>query len=85
MIRRTLMAAAALAVAAWSRSKDYAELASAYSVAADELDQAKASLLECLDEDDWAPAVRDAESAVSREHTRWSARRHRKLEEPKPF
>lgn len=71
-----IAAAAALAAAGWLRAKDHAELARAYAVAASELGDVRVSLEAATTELEWATAVRDAESAISREHTRWAARRH---------
>lgn len=69
-------AAGALAAAGWLRARDHAELARAYGVASSELGDALVSLDAARTEAEWATAVRDAESAISREHTRWAARRH---------
>lgn len=69
-------AAGALAAAGWMRAKDHAELARAYAIAASELGDAHIPLEAAATEPEWATAVRDAESAISREHIRWAARRH---------
>jgi hypothetical protein len=69
-------AAGALAAAGWLRAKDHAELARAYAVAASELADVRVSLEAAVTELEWATAVRDGQSAISREHTRWAARRH---------
>ena len=71
-----IAAAAAIAAAAWLRAKDYAELARAYAIAASELGDVRVTLDAARTESEWALAVRDAEIAISREHTRWAARRH---------
>jgi SMODS and SLOG-associating 2TM effector domain 3/SMODS and SLOG-associating 2TM effector domain 1 len=71
-----IAAAAALAAAGWLRAKDHAELARAYAIAASELGDARVELEAARSEQEWAIAVHDAESAISREHTRWAARRH---------
>lgn len=71
-----MAAAGALAAAGWLRAKDHAELARAYAIAASELGDVRVSLDAARTESEWAVAVRDAESAISREHTRWAARRH---------
>ncbi|MFP5388156.1 MAG: DUF4231 domain-containing protein [Thermoleophilia bacterium] len=67
-------AAAAGSALAWARSKDYAELAAAYAVTAEEL-----RLIEAepppREEQTWAAFVERAERAISREHTLWKARR----------
>jgi hypothetical protein len=72
--------AAAAAVAAWAHLRQYRPLAAAYRVAADELTLIRVQLV-ALDvngpnaEAVWARLARDAEDAVSREHTTWQARR----------
>jgi hypothetical protein len=72
-------ATAAVAAGGWLRAKDYSELSRAYAVAASELGDVRVSLIAARDEAEWAVAVRDAESAISREHTRWAARKHLRL------
>jgi SMODS and SLOG-associating 2TM effector domain 3/SMODS and SLOG-associating 2TM effector domain 1 len=69
------LAAAAGSAMAWARSKDYAELAAAYSVTAHELGIAETEAEAVGAEDDWPPFVARAERAISREHTLWKARR----------
>jgi hypothetical protein len=69
------LAAAASSAMAWARSKDYAELAAAYSVTAHELGVVEAEAQGVKDEGSWAPFVERAERAISREHTLWKARR----------
>ncbi|MDX3239210.1 DUF4231 domain-containing protein [Streptomyces sp. ME03-5709C] len=67
-------------VAAWAQLRQYSPLAAAYRVAADELELVRVQLAS-LDLDDphaehlWSQLTRDAEDAVSREHTTWQARR----------
>jgi hypothetical protein len=68
-------AAAAGAAMAWARSKDYAELAEAYAVTAQELSLIEAEIEAVADEGGWASFVERAERAISREHTLWKARR----------
>jgi SMODS and SLOG-associating 2TM effector domain 3/SMODS and SLOG-associating 2TM effector domain 1 len=70
-----VFAAAAVAAAAWLQAKDHANLAEAYGVTAQELGLVKERVREPRDELTWAQAVEDAESAISREHTLWLARR----------
>jgi hypothetical protein len=70
-----IAAALTAAAAAWTRTKDYEGLAEAYKVTARELAHVKQEGEDVLREDDWAPYVADAESAFSREHTLWLARR----------
>ncbi|MGW2252325.1 DUF4231 domain-containing protein [Kitasatospora sp. NPDC001660] len=74
------VSAVAASVAAWAQLRQYRPLAAAYGLAADELEQIKRQLtaleLESADaEEVWARLARDAEDAVSREHTTWQARR----------
>jgi hypothetical protein len=68
-------AATAGAAMAWTRSKDYAELAAAYAVTARELSLIEAEIDAVTDEPAWASFVERAERAISREHTLWKARR----------
>ncbi|MFE9424532.1 DUF4231 domain-containing protein [Kitasatospora sp. NPDC006697] len=74
------VAAVAVAVTAWAQLRQYRPLAAAYRLAAEELTLAGAQLAR-LDpaadgaEELWARLARDAEEAVSREHTTWQARR----------
>jgi SMODS and SLOG-associating 2TM effector domain 3/SMODS and SLOG-associating 2TM effector domain 1 len=69
------LAAAASSAMAWARSKDYAELAAAYSVTTHELGVVEAEAASIKDEKMWASFVERAERAISREHTLWKARR----------
>ncbi|MEV7021625.1 DUF4231 domain-containing protein [Kitasatospora sp. NPDC093558] len=74
------VSAVAASVAAWAQLRQYRPLAAAYGLAADELEQIRRQLaaleLESADaEEIWARLARDAEDAVSREHTTWQARR----------
>ncbi|MFG3056228.1 DUF4231 domain-containing protein [Kitasatospora sp. NPDC048239] len=74
------VSAVAASVTAWSQLRQYRPLAAAYSLAADELELIRTQLTR-LDvraadaEEVWARLARDAEDAVSREHTTWQARR----------
>lgn len=69
-----LAGAAAATAAAWVETKQHQNLASAYRVAAQELE----SILSLIDqqdtEDKWARFASDSEQAISREHTLWRAR-----------
>ncbi|WUD73105.1 DUF4231 domain-containing protein [Streptomyces sp. NBC_00510] len=71
-------------VAAWAQLRQYSPLAAAYRVAADELELIRVQLAS-LDLDDphaehlWSQLTRDAEDAVSREHTTWQARREMRV------
>ncbi len=74
------VSAVAASVAAWAQLRQYRPLAAAYQLAADELELVHAQLAQLdLAEPDaeelWARLARDAEDAVSREHTTWQARR----------
>lgn len=74
------VSAVAASVTAWAQLRQYRPLAAAYGLAADELELIR-SQLAGLDagapdaEEIWARLARDAEDAVSREHTTWQARR----------
>ncbi|MFI6156093.1 DUF4231 domain-containing protein [Kitasatospora sp. NPDC051170] len=74
------VSAVAASVTAWAQLRQYRPLAAAYGLAADELELIRRQL-EALDlespeaEELWARLARDAEDAVSREHTTWQARR----------
>jgi hypothetical protein len=70
-----LAAAAAASGIAWLASKDHAGLAEAYATTAHELVLVRDNLPTSNDEVAWATFVSDAEAAISREHTRWLARR----------
>ncbi|MGW3042573.1 DUF4231 domain-containing protein [Kitasatospora sp. NPDC001159] len=74
------VSAVAASVTAWAQLRQYRPLAAAYGLAADELELIRSQLarldLESADaEEIWARLARDAEDAVSREHTTWQARR----------
>ncbi|WP_195911075.1 DUF4231 domain-containing protein [Streptomyces kaniharaensis] len=74
------VSAVAASVTAWAQLRQYRPLAAAYGLAADELELIRRQLtrldVESADaEEIWARLARDAEDAVSREHTTWQARR----------
>ncbi|AXI78146.1 DUF4231 domain-containing protein [Peterkaempfera bronchialis] len=74
------VAALAASATAWSQLRQYRPLAAAYRLAADELELVRVQLaamdLSAPDaEEQWSRLARDAEDAVSREHTTWQARR----------
>ncbi|MFJ9460210.1 DUF4231 domain-containing protein [Kitasatospora sp. NPDC101447] len=74
------VSAVAASVTAWAQLRQYRPLAAAYGLAAEELAQIQRQLAELdLDspeaEEIWARLARDAEDAISREHTTWQARR----------
>ena len=74
----------AASVTAWTQLKQFGPLASAYRLAGTELDLIEVQLSR-LDpalpdaEESWSRLSRDAEDAVSREHTIWRARRDRRV------
>jgi protein-S-isoprenylcysteine O-methyltransferase Ste14 len=59
--------------AAWLQAKQHLSLASAYSVASQELASIKALVAQPSTEAEWAHFVDQAEEAISREHTLWRA------------
>ncbi|WP_082181254.1 DUF4231 domain-containing protein [Actinomyces timonensis] len=69
-----LLAAIVAAGVAWVAVKQFSPLASAYSIAANELGTQE-SVLKTVSEEDWPLFVADAEEAISREHTTWLASR----------
>ncbi|MFE6050914.1 DUF4231 domain-containing protein [Kitasatospora sp. NPDC056446] len=74
------VSAVAASVTAWAQLRQYRPLAAAYGLAAEELAEIQRQLAELdLDAPDaeevWARLARDAEDAISREHTTWQARR----------
>lgn len=73
-----LLAAAIAAGTAWVAVKQFSSLASAYSLAANELG-IQGSRLNMVGEDDWPMVAADAEEAISREHTTWLASRTGRL------
>lgn len=62
-------------IAAWLQTKQYGSLVGAYSLAAHELGAVRSMLRWQGSEGAWAGFVRDAEEAISREHTLWRASR----------
>jgi hypothetical protein len=74
-----LAAALIAGTTAWARTKDYAELAEAYVVTAQEIGLLSDQPVP-PDEEAWADFVEGAERAFSREHTLWRARKgHRQI------
>lgn len=71
----SIAAASAAAATAWLEAKDHSSIAEAYARTAHELALVRDDLPDELDEGRWATFVGDAESAISREHTSWLARR----------
>lgn len=70
-----VFASAAAAFIAWLQLKQHQELAHGYGLAAHELGLIEARLDHIGSEEEFAAFVADAESAISREHTMWTARR----------
>ncbi len=65
--------AAVAGAAAWLQAKQHLNLASAYSVASQELASIKALVDQPSTDEEWARFVDQAEEAISREHTLWRA------------
>jgi hypothetical protein len=70
-----ILAAASAALAAWQQTKNFSTLSESYAVTSQELSLVADSLESLIDSEDWIKAATDAESAFSREHTLWLARR----------
>lgn len=66
---------ATAAVLTWVQAKRFSELAAAYSLAALEIGSIEVRLNDVHTDTDLSAFVGDAESAFSREHTQWAARR----------
>ncbi len=60
---------------AWTQTKQYRTLATAYTVTALELASVRSKIANQYNEAEWAKFVNDAEEAFSREHTLWKASR----------
>lgn len=69
-----LLASFIAAGTAWVAVKQFSPLASAYSVATNEL-ALQEDKLKAVSEEDWPLVAADAEEAISREHTTWLASR----------
>jgi len=65
----------AASVTAWTQLRRYDELSKSYGLAAQELMIARGLVEGASDEAAFTEAVKDAEGAISREHTMWVARR----------
>lgn len=70
-----VMAAAASAVLTWLQAKKHNELNSSYSLAAHEIVLIKGEAISVKDDSHLSEFVRNSESAFSREHTQWVARK----------
>lgn len=60
---------------AWSQAKQHRSLASAYSIASQELATIRSLMSQDRTEEEWASFVDSNEEAISREHTLWRASR----------
>ncbi len=63
------------AAAAWTASRQFGSLATAYTIAHQELTSIRGLLPAQVEEPDWSSFVDSAEGAISREHTMWRAAR----------
>jgi hypothetical protein len=70
-----ILAAMVASGVAWLGVKQHDSLARAYTYASHELSTIRSRLETPLTEQQWAAEVRDAEEAISREHTMWRASR----------
>jgi hypothetical protein len=70
-------AACAAALTAWLQTRDHVTLARAYQLTAEDLDRVMRDGPPKDEESAWREYVADAESAMSREHVMWIARRGR--------
>jgi hypothetical protein len=73
-----IAAAAAAALIAWLQTRDHVTLARAYRLTAEDLERVGEDVPAEDDETEWAAYVADAETAMSREHVMWLARRNRR-------
>ena len=71
----SLFAAISAAATAWTQLGRHDELSKSYSLAAQELVLLRSTLEAARGEADFRQAVEDTESAISREHTMWMAKR----------
>ncbi|MDD5169302.1 MAG: DUF4231 domain-containing protein [Syntrophales bacterium] len=72
----TVVATAASAVLTWLQAKKHNELSSSYSLTAHEIVLIKGEAISINSERDLSDFVLDTESAFSREHTQWVARKN---------
>lgn len=68
-----LAGAVVASAAAWLETKQHANLASAYRLAAEELESIQGLIAKARTEGEWAVLVANSEGAISREHTMWKA------------
>ena len=71
----SVFATLATAVTAWIQARQFQTLATSYGIAGQELGTIAIRLAHVATEPAWAAFVRDAEAAISREHTLWLTRR----------
>jgi hypothetical protein len=71
----SVFATLAIAATAWVQVRQFQALATSYGVAGQELGTIAIGLPHIDTEPAWAAFVRDAEAAISREHTLWLTRR----------
>jgi hypothetical protein len=72
-----LLVAVSASVTAWAQARRHEESAQAYALASQELDVMAVRLEAAADEPAFRAAVAETETAISREHTMWMARRNR--------
>lgn len=70
-----IIIAASASVLAWMQAKRYSELATSYCLAAHEISIISSLASNTMNETEFSSFVADTESAFSREHTQWIARR----------
>jgi hypothetical protein len=70
-----IVAAAAAAITAWGQARQFEILSRAYFVAGQELAAINSQVSLSWTEEEWSRFVKDAEEAISREHTLWRATR----------
>ncbi len=70
-----IFAAAAASVLAWIQAKRFQELSTSYAITTHDISIVKSEYSEIISEQQFSDFVGDAESAFSREHTQWRARR----------
>jgi hypothetical protein len=70
------LAVVASGVLTWIQAKKYSEIAAAYNLASHEIGIIEEQLKTINSGEEFSAFVADAESAFSREHTQWAARRH---------
>ena len=70
-----VVATATSAVFTWVQAKKYSELISSYALAAHEIVLIKGEAVAIYDESHLSEFIINSESAFSREHTQWTARK----------